>query len=46
MYHGGAIGFAREGVEGTFGFSYLIKENIMFGVEYLHTESKDTFYST
>jgi hypothetical protein len=40
MYYGGGIGFAREGVAGTFGISYLTKKNMMFGAEYLHTESK------
>ena len=43
LYYGGGIGFAHEGVAGSFGISWLNKRNMMYGIEYLHTESKGYF---
>ena len=40
LYYGGGIVFAREGVAGSFGLNYLTKRNMMFGAEYLRTESR------
>ena len=43
LYYRFGIGFGRGGFAGSAGIDVLTKKNIMYGVEYLRTESKGYF---
>ena len=43
LYYGFGLGFGREGFAGSVGIDVLTKKNIMYGAEYLRTESKGYF---